>query len=304
MATVFLNGSFVDAAEARVSAFDAGFQHAVGLFETMLATPDGEDGAGSAVGSVVGLVEHCERLAASARELRLLETVSAAALADACVETISRSGLTRARLRLTVTGGDLNLLERGGTANHDPTVMVVAQPATEYPNAMYEQGVLVTIADAKANPLDPTAGHKTLNYWWRLRELQIASSKGAAEALVFQVSNHLSGGCVSNLLAVKGDRLLTPICRGEEATGGVPSPVLPGVTRGMVMGWAEEAGLELERRMMTIDDVLQADELMLTNSSWGVLPVTRLEAREVGSGGVGPVTNGLLSRWRARIGTA
>lgn len=301
MATVFLNGTFVDASEARVSAFDAGVQHGVGLFETMLAVT--EEG-GSA--SIVGLVEHCDRLASSAKELRLLETVSTRALAEACVATVERSGLGRARVRLTVTGGDLNLLERGGgkggKTNHDPTVMVVAQPATEYPDAMFEQGVLVTIADAKANPLDPTAGHKTLNYWWRLRELQIAASKRAAEAIVFQVSNHVAGGCVSNLLAVKGDRMLTPICRGEEPSGGVPSPVLPGVTRAMVLGWAEDAGLEIERRMMTIEDVLHADELLLTNSSWGVLPVTRVEAREIGSGGVGEVTRGLLTKWRERTG--
>jgi branched-subunit amino acid aminotransferase/4-amino-4-deoxychorismate lyase len=40
----------------------------------------------------------------------------------------------------------------------------------------------------------------------------------------------------------------------------------------MVLGWAEDAGLEVQRRMLTIDDVLDADEIFLTNSGFGVLP--------------------------------
>lgn len=293
MATVFINGSFEERDDAQVSAFDAGLLHAVGLFETM---------AGQRTDSgprITGLRAHMDRLAASAAALGLSNDLNTDALAEVCLETLKRSQLDRARLRLTVTGGDLNMLEAQGRSAHHPTILVVAQPATQYPDAMFEKGVMVTVADARANPFDPTAGHKTLNYWWRLRELQQAAAKGAGEALVFQVSNHVAGGCVSNLLAIIGDRLVTPIAQGEERDGGLPSPVLPGVTRAAVLGWAEETGLEVERRMMTIDDVLGADELMLTNSSWGVLPVTRVEAREVGGGKVGDVARGFVDRWRA-----
>jgi branched-subunit amino acid aminotransferase/4-amino-4-deoxychorismate lyase len=156
------------------------------------------------------------------------------------------------------------------------------------------------IADAKANPLDPTAGHKTLNYWWRLRELQTAAGRGAGEAIVLQVSNHVCGGCVSNLFAVKDGTLVTPIARGEEqeigGKGAIPSPVLPGITRALVLKEAKKMGLTVERRMMGIGDVLDADEVFLTNSSWGVLPVTAVEAEPVGSGEVGEVCRSLRER--------
>lgn len=298
MQTVFLNGRWIGRDEAFVSAFDAGFQHGVGLFETMLAfRRDGED-------EIVALDEHAERLAESARALRLSEDLRVAGLGETALETFRRSGLERARLRLTVTGGDLNLLEARGVSNHRPTVLCVAQPATDYPPAMFERGVLATLADARANPLDPTGGHKTLNYWWRLRELQQAASKGAGEAIVLQVSNHIAGGCVSNLVAVHGEIALSPIARGEEPEGGLPSPVLPGVTRSIVLGWLETRGLEVRRQMMTVDDLLDADELFLTNSSWGVLPVTRLEGATIGGGEPGPVTRELIGQWRALTGLA
>ncbi|MFT3683427.1 MAG: aminotransferase class IV [Phycisphaerales bacterium] len=108
----FLNGSFVELADAKVAALDAGFQHAVGLFETMLGGVKGGDGGGEAW--VVGLDEHCERLANSAAELGLSPDLRAAALADAVMATVSKAGLARARVRMTVTGGDLNLLARCG----------------------------------------------------------------------------------------------------------------------------------------------------------------------------------------------
>lgn len=287
MTSVFLNGAFVERDDARIGAFDAGLLHGVGLFETMSARADGD-------GVVVQrLDEHLERLKNSARDLGLTENLRTGPLGEAVLETVKRSGLERARVRLTVTGGDLNLLETKGRSQHTPTVMVTAQPATVYPGTMFEQGVMASLADARANPLDPMAGHKTLNYWWRLRELQSASAKGAAEALVLSVSNHICSGCVSNMFVVKDGSLVTPTARGEEEKGALPSPVLPGITRAAVIEAAKAQGIECERRLMTIDDLLGADEVLLTNSSWGVLPVVRVEAEAIGDGKPGPIGQAL-----------
>lgn len=294
MSEVFVNGGFIERDDAAVGAFDAGLMHGVGLFETMAARL--VDGAVE----VEGLDEHLDRLQASAAELGLSNDLRTGPLGEAVVETVQRSGLDRARVRLTITGGDLNLLRATGRANHTPTVLIDAQPATAYPAAMFENGVMATIADARANPLDPTAGHKTLNYWWRLRELQTAAAKGAGESIVLAVSNHLCGGCVSNIFVVRGGVLLTPIARGEEmevgGKGSLPSPVLPGITRARVIAEARRMGLSLERRMMGVGDVLDADEVFLTNSSWGVLPVVAVEAEPVASGRVGEVARGLRAR--------
>ncbi|MFZ4430997.1 MAG: aminotransferase class IV [Phycisphaerales bacterium] len=327
MSTVFLNGSFLTPDQAMVGAFDAGLQHGVGLFETLLAVRDG-DGS-----RVVHLDQHLQRLADSARELNLSEHLRTPALADAVRRTVDRAfadqaDAQRLRVRLTITGGDLNLLsaaKAGGEAReHAPTLLIHAQPAAAYPPEMLRRGVLATIADWKANPLDPFQGHKTLNYWPRLRELQIAAGKRAAEALVMQVTNYLAGGCVSNAFIVADGELVTPIARGEEedvlgeeglepqppAEGepvnnydppirgvAVPSPVLPGVVRRWVMDWALAEGIECSRRLISIRDVLDADEVFLTNSSWGVLPVVSVESHAVGEGKVGPIATRLVDAW-------
>ncbi len=293
--TVFLDGEFCQRQDAKVSAFDAAIQHGVGLFETMsaLTTADGV--------VVEYLDEHLDRIQSSAAMLGLSDEIKTGPLGDAIVQTVRQAKYAHARVRLTITGGDLNLLQAAGRTNHRPTIMIHAQPATVYPDEMFINGVMATLATVRANPLDPTAGHKTLNYWWRLRALQEAAAKGAAESIVFQVSNHLAGGCVSNLFVVKDGKLITPIAQGEEIAEegkvALPSPVLPGITRMKTIEYASSMGIQTTTRMMTIEDVLDADEVFLTNSSWRVLPIVQIEAEAVGDGVVGEVTKRVRERF-------
>ena len=292
---VWLNGKLMTRDEARVSAFDAGFQHGVGLFETMHATMT------DAGPRVFRIEQHLARLRESASSLHLTESLRTPALAEAIEHVVEQTGLVTAeadaRVRLTLTGGDLNLLQRGESQTMDPTILIAVTPAVVYPREMFDRGVLITIADTKANPLNPHEGHKTLNYWWRLRELQTASAKAAAEALVLQVTNHVCGGAVSNLFAVVGGSLVTPLARGEEEQDAVASPVLPGITRKAIIELAASRGIGCDKRLVSVPEILDADEVFLTNSSWGVLPVRAIEAKTIGAGQPGPVTRDLRAAW-------
>jgi branched-subunit amino acid aminotransferase/4-amino-4-deoxychorismate lyase len=276
---VWLNGQFVRVDEAKVSAFDAGFQHSVGLFETLTARN----------GTVFRPRAHVSRLERSARELLLLESLRADALVEAIGLTVSHNQLQSARVRLTVTGGSLNLrVDQPGHA--DPTILIHAQPPTSTPSQLREQGIRVAVADDRLSPLDASGGVKTLNYWMRLLALQKAGAVGASESLWFTVSNHLAGGSTSNALLFSKGVLLTPFARGEEPEGALASPVRPGVTREVVLELARQRGISVECRPLDITDVLEADELMLTNSGWGVLPVVAVEQATIGSGSPGELT--------------
>jgi branched-chain amino acid aminotransferase len=280
---VWINGRFVPREDARISVFDAGFQHAVGLFETMQARH----------GRVFRLLEHLERLEQSATMLRLMSTIRVGPLADAVRLTVERNNLQAARVRLTMTGGDLGSTGAAGAARVDPTIVIAAQPPTPYPVQLFEKGVKVTISDGRLNPLDPLAGHKALNYWARIMALQQAAAAGAGEALWFTVTNHLASGCVSNIVLVRNEELWMPIVRGEEESGALPAAVLPGITRAAIIQLADREGLTVHRRMLDIESLLAAEEVFLTNSSWGVLPVTSVEQNVIGDGNVGPMTKRL-----------
>jgi branched-subunit amino acid aminotransferase/4-amino-4-deoxychorismate lyase len=288
MLQAWLNGAFVPMDQAKVSAFDAGFQHGVGLFETMAARH----------GRVFRVMDHMARLRDSAMRLGLADRLRIDALADAAELAVERNGMRDARVRLTLTAGDMNMLARGAAAGgaaadaaHDPTILIQVQPPTPYPPAIFEQGVGVRVADAQLNVADPFAGHKTLWYWPRLAALQQAAGMGLHEALWFDVTRGLGCGCVSNVFVVKGGVLHTPLARGEEPSdSGLRSPVLPGITRAAVIALAGDAGIEVSRERIEVQALLGADEVFLVNSSWHVLPVVRIEQRTIGTGAPGPVT--------------
>ena len=276
----YLNGRMIDIASPALRVEDAGFQHAVGLFETMAAFR----------GRVFRMRQHLERLRKSATDLGLAREMKIEPLEEAVLQTLQHNRLTEARVRLTLTAGSASLLKPDGPTTPTPTVLVVAQPPTVYDPAYFDRGIMALVAPPIANPFNPLAGHKTLSYWGRLRMLRQAASAGAGEAICLNITNHLASGAVSNIFLVKNDTLLTPFARGEETTGALPAPVLPGITRAAVIELAESMEMPVEKKMLGVTDMLDADEVFLTNSSWQVLPVTRVEKKEIGDGAVGPIT--------------
>jgi branched-chain amino acid aminotransferase len=287
MMRVWLNGEFVDRDAALISIFDASIQHAVGLFETMLARN----------GRVFRPEAHMQRLAASANELLLTKTLRVPALCEAVQHVVEHNDMRDARVRLTITGGNLAGLGATGHGPQDPTIFIVAQPPTPYPPEFFERGVTAVIADARANPLDPTAGHKSLAYWPRINTLQQAGAKKASEAIWFTVTNHLASGAVSNIFLIRDDVLLTPIAHGEEEPGGLRAPVLPGITRDAILRIARDDAIEVQKKMLDINDLLGADEVFLTNSSWGVLPIIAVENEQIADGAVGELTTRFRESW-------
>ena len=299
-----MNGSFVEDKDATVGVFDAGFQHGVGLFETMLARN----------GHVFRSRQHMERLANSASLLRLTEQLQIDPLIEALQLTLEENNQHDARIRLTVTGGDLNMLQRtGNTETSDPTIIIQTQPPTEYPPAFFEKGVMVSLASGRVNPYALGAGHKTLNYWSKLLNLQLSAMQQCGEALCLTPSAHVTGGSVSNIFIVRDGTLCTPIARGEEGESDEPSAVLPGITRQTIIELADELGVGTNKAMMTIDDVLAAEEVFLTNSSWGVLPVIGVRAaiqtndggdvqeQSIGDGVVGNLTAQLHTSYQETV---
>jgi len=301
---VWINGQFFEDTEAKISVFDAGFQHSVGLFETMVAKN----------GGLFRGEEHLDRLCKSATELRLTETLCKEPLLEALNLTLTENEQKNARLRLTITGGDLNLLQSAGKTKHsDPTIVIQSQPLTEYPGAFFEKGTFVSLASGRINPYELGAGHKTLNYWPKLLNLQLAAMYKCGEAIWLTPGANITGGCVSNVFTVKDNLLQTPIARGEEASEDGPSATLPGITRLTIIEIAEQMGLGVRKCPLTLDDLLEADEVFLTNSSWGILPVVGVRAitqeaekpgiqeQSIGESKVGEISKSLLSTYNQTV---
>jgi branched-subunit amino acid aminotransferase/4-amino-4-deoxychorismate lyase len=161
------------------------------------------------------------------------------------------------------------------------TLVITASKFQPYPEEYYKKGVLVVLCPSRQNISDPTCGHKTTSYLPRMLALRQAHEKKTAEALWFTTDGRLAEGCISNVFLVKGSRLYTP------ATN---TPVLAGIARKTVCELAITEKIELVEKDLSIDDLLGADEVFITNVIMQIMPVVGIEKHNVGQGNPGPVT--------------
>lgn len=278
--TAYLNGAFVDADDANVSIFDGGWLHGAGLFETMRAENR----------CVFRLEAHLARLCRSAATILAPIDRDALPTADALAELLERNELDAARLRLTVSAGRVD----GAKPDSTPqlTVIVTAGNLASYPDSFYARGVPVAICPYRQSPTDPLAGHKVTGHLSRLLGLREARQADCVEGLWFTTANRLAEGSISNVFVISEGTLKTPP---------LDTPVLPGIARGVVLAIARDEGIEAHECPLTIEDVLGADEILLTNAIMQVLPVIRVEKHDLNDGRVGPLAKRLLEGYRDRV---
>jgi branched-chain amino acid aminotransferase len=272
----YLNGELIDISRAAVTVSNPALLHGVGLFETLRAYD----------GKPFRLQQHIDRLADSARHfdmpvLDLLEQIPQAVQA-----VLAANNLRNARIRFTLTPPGAH------GEGERPTLLVAAQQTAGYPPELYERGMTVHLCTRwRQSAHDPLAGHKTTCYFPRLLALREAQAVGCGESLWFTPDNRLAEGCISNVFAVKGGRLRTPP---------LDTPVLPGITRAIAMELAAATGIAVDEVPCTVNDLLDADEVFLTNAIMEIMPVTRVERRTLADEKPGPLT-GRLARAYAEL---
>jgi branched-subunit amino acid aminotransferase/4-amino-4-deoxychorismate lyase len=127
--------------------------------------------------------------------------------------------------------------------------------------------------------------------------------------LWFNVHNYLQSGSISNVFIVKNRTLITPPTNAElrdtkvaEATAYPKSAVLPGVTRAAVLELAVAEKIEVTLTSIDVNQLLDADEVFLTNSVMQVMPVSRIEKKVIGEDKPGPSTRRLMQLLADAIG--
>jgi branched-chain amino acid aminotransferase len=276
-------GAPVDPEDAKVSVFDRGFLYGDSVYETMRTAGGGKP---------VELERHLERLRRSAAGIGLSIPFSAAHIGDVVARTHAATGNAESYLRVIVTRGRGPIMldpRRSG----EPTLVVVAQPLELPDRAAYERGlavVLVQVDKAGGGLVDPEI--KTGNYLSNIIALRQAIERGGEDAILCTSAGEVAEGATSNVFLVAGGTLRTPDLR----TG-----LLPGITRQVVCELALQAGHPPVECVVRPDELRGAQEVFLTSSVRGIMPVTRIDGAPVGAGTVGPVTRELLERYAGYI---
>jgi branched-chain amino acid aminotransferase len=227
-------------------------------------------------GGPFALTRHLERLARSAGSLGL-SAPDLDALRAAVTEVLEQEHLALGRIRITYTGGPAPL--GSGRGDAAPTAIVVAAPMDPAPST----AAVVTVPWPR-NEHGALAGVKSTSYAENVVALAEAARHDASEAVFANLAGHLCEGTGSNVGYVVG---------GEVRTPSLGAGCLAGVTRALLLEWAEVR--EVDEPIGVLDT---AEEIFLLSTTRDVQGVRRWNDRELVA--PGSITRQLMKLWAAR----
>jgi branched-chain amino acid aminotransferase len=243
---VYLNGIWVEENEAKISVFDKGFMSAESVYETLRTYNK----------KVFALERHYERLRYSAEEMRISVPFSPETLYKVILEGISKNGIeSEAYIRVQLSG---------------TTAFVWVKPMSAIPPEIYEKGVKLRFSPIRRKAVK--LGLHTIKTTGALDIFLSRLYKSAElyDLVLLTEHGYLAEGTFSNIFFAKSGMLFTP---------GLETGILSGITRETVLGVAKENGITTQEGFFNVYELLSSEEVFLTHTSAGIVPVTEIETR-------------------------
>jgi branched-chain amino acid aminotransferase len=275
---IYIDGKFYDEKTAKVSVFDHGLLYGDGVFEGIRAYN----------GRVFRLQEHVERLFYSAKAILLDIPMTADDVAKAVVLSCKKNQIRDGYIRLVVTRG-VGTLGLNPRSCKNPSVIVIAGKIQLYPPELYQKGLdIVTVPTVRNlhSALNPAI--KSLNYLNNILAKIEANNAGCEEAIMLNSEGYVAECTGDNIFIVKGNHLTTPP---------LSAGALYGITRGVVMDLARQRGMTVSEPNLTRYDLFNAEECFLTGTGAEIIPVVKIDGRQIGSGQPGSVTKRLMEEY-------
>lgn len=277
---VYLNGEFVERAQAKVSIDDRGFLFGDGVYEVTRIRG----------GRFFEGERHERRLARNLAELELTlpPGVTPASLGEIALRLYADGGLGRgeALAYFQVTRGVAPRAHQFPIGA--PPTVFVSVGAFSPPDALRARGVAcVTYPDIRWSRCDI----KSVNLLPNVLAKQFAVTKGAYEAF-FVRDGIVTEGASTNFFAVLD---------GEIRTYQNSNVILPGISRDVALELAIAEGIAVREEPLRVADLPRVTEIFLTSTMNDVMPVVTLDGRTIGDGRPGPVTARLARIFDAHL---
>jgi branched-chain amino acid aminotransferase len=284
--TAYFNGEWVPYSQVKIDPHDRGFTVGDVIFDV----------ARTFNGKSFRMKQHIDRLYRSLKFVRIDPGLTPDEMTEISEESIWRNE------HLLAEAGDFTVrqwITRGpGRWSHSagpPAVCVEVQGisfsrfAKHYGGGAH--GVIARTRSYPAESLDPKVKHYSrMNF--NLAELEVADVDPEAWPILMDIDGNITEGTGYNVFLVTDGVIRLP---GDSTT-------LQGVSRGMVTDLARQLNIPVSEEMLQPYDLYTADEVFFSGTSPCVLPVTRVDKREVNDGKPGPITQQLLAAWSETVG--
>lgn len=270
----YVNGRYLPQAEASVNIEDRGYQFGDGIYEVVHLHD----------GRYIDEDRHLDRLERSLREIRLPMPMSRAALKVVLREVARRNRVTEGLLYMQVTRGVARRDHAFPAKPVPPALVVTIRRIPPYPAAVDRWGgSAITHPDLRWARRDI----KTVNLLPNCLARQAAREQGAIEAVLYdEATGMVTEGAATSFWIVDEHGTIRARPLGHE--------ILPGCTRAALLDELAEAGIGIEERAFSLEEMRRAREAFLTSATSFVKPILRIDGAPVGDGTVGPVVRRLF----------
>lgn len=272
--------------EAKISVFDRSFHFGDSLYEVTRSYD----------GVLFSLDEHMRRLEASARLAMWEEPVDSELIyrmvREATQAYYRKYGNGDVYVRVTLSRGvsDLNIDRICASAAYPIVFVKKLEP---FAAKLYDEGMHYAVVSRRRNlPAAVDPAMKSGNYLNNVLAMSEARKLGAQDAILLNFQGFVTEGTTNNVYMVKDGTIWTP----PLSVG-----ILAGITREWIFQLCSQEGIRIEERLFTETDMRSGQEMFLSSATKEVMPITRLNHQNIGTGRPGPVTQKLHAAMKRLI---
>ncbi len=263
LSLVSVNGEIQASKDARIPIFDRGFLYGDSIYEVVYSRD----------GQVIFLDEHLDRLYESASLLRMDLFFTREELVNDILLLLKASTLKAAYLRIVVTRGETEITLNPDSSFHN-NIVLITKPKPIYPPKFYTHGMHLQITSVESNHIKSTNPNaKSGNYLNNVMAMGEAKMRGADDAIMLNGKGQVTEGPTFNIWMVKDNTLYTP--PGD-------SGLLKGITRDKLIYLCGENNISLKIECFTPEFLYTADEVFITSSTRGIIPVYQIDDQVYG----------------------
>ena len=279
---IYINGEFFHRAEATVSVLDSGFLLGDGVWEGIRLNN----------GKLLHLKEHLDRLYAGANLLSLPINMNPKKLEEAIQQTLDINQMnSNVHIRLIVSRGLKKTPYQHPKATiGDPTIVIIPEYKVA-DQSVSEVGIKLATVETIRDYRVQNPNINSLSKHNCIAACIEAEKKGADEGLMFDPNGYVSTCNSTNFFIVRNREVWTST--GEYC--------LKGITRSIVIDLCKENNIHIYEKNFSIDDVYTADEVFVTGTFAGLIPVIKIDDRQINAGQRGPYTKKLQNYYKDQL---
>lgn len=270
MSIAFLNDNFLPLEQAKISPLDRGFLFGDGIYEVVP----------SYAGKLLGFNAHLDRMKDGLKGINIQLNWSREKWKSVCDELCIQNGNGNLGLYLQVSRGADNKRYHAFPENVDPTVFCFAFEIGASPSA--DKSSAKTFSVSTEEDLRWQRCHiKSTALLGNVLHFQHGYDNGDDETILYNDKHELTEAAACNVFIVKNCVISTPPLDNQ---------LLPGITRNLLVDILQKhSNLEIQERIVHMDEVNNADEIWITSSTKEIGPVIKIDGRPVGNGMIGDI---------------